>query len=229
VVAVKELAPGVFQLAAFPPNAINSYLVGDVLIDAGSRLDRPFLLRELRGVSLAAHALTHAHGDHQGSSHAVCTRFGVPFWVGAADVPVAEQGGKATYADMPQPLHPVPRLYSNLFPGPGHRVDRVLQEGDEVAGFTVLETPGHSAGHVSFWRESDRVLIVGDVFTNMNVMTMVPGLHEPKDYFTPDPTTNRASIRRLAALEPDLACVGHGPPLRDPGKLAEFAAALPAD
>ena len=45
--------------------------------------------------------------------------------------------------------------------------------------------------------------------------------------FTPDPAANRASIRRLAALEPAVVCFGHGPPLRDPGRLAAFAAALP--
>ncbi len=43
------------------------------------------------------------------------------------------------------------------------RVDRALAEGDEVAGFRVLDTPGHSPGHVAYWRESDGVLICGDV------------------------------------------------------------------
>ena len=58
--------------------------------------------------------------------------------------------------------------------GPPHPVARALHEGDEVAGFTVLETPGHSRGHVAFWRESDRVLILGDVLNNMNLMTGIP-------------------------------------------------------
>jgi glyoxylase-like metal-dependent hydrolase (beta-lactamase superfamily II) len=97
-----------------------------------------------------------------------------------------------------------------------------------VAGFTVLETPGHSRGHVSYWRESDRVLIVGDVLTNINLATGLGGLHEPPRLFTPDPARNRASARRLAALRPQLACFGHGPPLRDPARLAAFVEALPA-
>jgi glyoxylase-like metal-dependent hydrolase (beta-lactamase superfamily II) len=96
-----------------------------------------------------------------------------------------------------------------------------------VAGFTVLDTPGHSAGHVSYWRESDRTLICGDVFTNMNFITGIPGLHEPPEMFTPDPARNRESMRRLAALEPKLVCFGHGPPLRDPAKLRAFASTLP--
>ena len=110
--------------------------------------------------------------------------------------------------------------------GPPHPVARALQEGDEVGGFTVLETPGHSAGHVSYWRESDRVLIVGDVLGNMNFITGIPGLNTPPDLFTPDPARNRESARRLAALEPALACFGHGDPLRNPRKLADFVARL---
>jgi hydroxyacylglutathione hydrolase len=95
-----------------------------------------------------------------------------------------------------------------------------------VAGFTVLHVPGHSAGHVAYWRESDRALIVGDVITNINTVTGLPGLHEPKTFFTPDPARNRESARRLAALEPELVCFGHGRPLRDPRRLSEFVAKL---
>ena len=90
----------------------------------------------------------------------------------------------------------------------------------------VLEVPGHSAGHVAYWRESDRVLVLGDVLNNMNVLTGLPGLHEPKVIFTIDPAQNRDSARRIAALDPALVCFGHGPPLRDPRKLTEFVAGL---
>jgi glyoxylase-like metal-dependent hydrolase (beta-lactamase superfamily II) len=107
-------------------------------------------------------------------------------------------------------------------------VERRLREGDVVAGFTVLDVPGHSRGHVAYWRESDRVLVLGDVLNNIDVVTGRRGLREPKWFFTPDPERNRESIRRVAALGPDLVCFGHGPPLRDPAALAEFAAGLPA-
>ena len=110
--------------------------------------------------------------------------------------------------------------------GPGHPVDRQLREADEVAGFQVLDTPGHSRGHIAFWRESDRVLVLGDVLNGMNLMTSITGLHEPPEVFTPDPARNRESVRKLAALEPALVCFGHGPPLRDPAKLARFATTL---
>ena len=122
-----------------------------------------------------------------------------------------------------QPQRPLAKLMYTLFHGPGHKVDRALNEGDEVAGFQVLHVPGHSAGHLAFWRESDRVLVAGDVLNTMNPFTMVRGVREPLDVFTPDPARNRESIKRLAALEPALLVVGHGPPLRDPGKLSALA------
>jgi glyoxylase-like metal-dependent hydrolase (beta-lactamase superfamily II) len=221
---VKQLADGLHQLSLFPPNAINVYLAGDVLIDAGTRHSARGIMRQLDGRAVTAHAITHAHPDHQGSSHEVCQKLGLPFWVGEGDVKAAESGDMVT----PQPDHPMPRLSQRVLAGPGHPVDRVLHEGDDVAGFTVLETPGHSLGHVVLWREADRVLIIGDVLLNVNPSTFIPGkLHQPADYFTPDPPRNRESARRLAKLEPALVCFGHGPPLRDTKRFTDFVAGLP--
>ena len=222
--SVRQLADGVHQLVGFPPNAINAYVLGDVLIDAATRQARRRLLRQLDGMALAAHALTHAHPDHQGSSHAICEARGIPLWCGEGDVAAMETPGGVAGAAPPIWQTFVQRRF---WTGPPHPVARVLKEGDEVAGFAVLETPGHSPGHVAFWRESDRVLVLGDVLTNVNVLTGRRGLHEPLAAFTPDPARNRASARRLAALEPALVCFGHGPPLRNSGQLQEFVAGLP--
>ena len=224
---MRELANGVWQLkGALPfPNAINTYLVEDVLIDAGAKFDARKIVRQLEGRRLSAHALTHAHFDHQGASKRVCETFAVPFWVPAADVPAAEDP-KVIFERQPDAT--INRINLKLMAGPGHPVDRALREGDEVAGFRVLDTPGHSAGHVSFWRESDRVLICGDVLTNMDTTTGVPGLHEPKGYYTPDPATNRRSARRLGELEPALVLFGHGGPVRDTRKFVDFCAKLDA-
>ena len=76
-------------------------------------------------------------------------------------------------------------------------------------------------------RESDRVLILGDVLNNMDVITGLPGLKDPKPYFTTDPALNRRSAKRLALLEPKLVLFGHGAPLRDTRKFVDFANALP--
>jgi glyoxylase-like metal-dependent hydrolase (beta-lactamase superfamily II) len=211
------------MLRGLPPNAINVYLVGDVLIDAATRRAQRRIMRQIAGRAVSTHALTHAHPDHQGSSHAICERLGIPLWCGQGDVPAMETPGGVASAMTPSWATFVQR---HFWVGPAHPVSRALVEGDEVAGFTVLETPGHSPGHVVYWRESDRVLIAGDVLNNMNLLTGIPGLHEPPAAFTPDPARNRDSARRLAELRPSLACFGHGPPLRDPGRLAEFVAGL---
>ncbi|HKP91627.1 MAG TPA: MBL fold metallo-hydrolase [Thermoleophilaceae bacterium] len=219
---MKQIADDVYLLRGFPPNAINVYLVGDVLVDAASKHAGRRILRQLEGREVAAHALTHAHPDHQGASDEVCEKLGIPYWVGSADVEAAESGDIKRF----QPPHPMNRLMHAVFSGPGRPVDRQLNEGDEVAGFTVLDTPGHSRGHVSFWRESDRTLICGDVLNGMNLVTTIPGLHEPYAVFTPDPARNRESAKRLGELEPALVCFGHGPPWRDTGKFVEFCRSL---
>ena len=223
---MKQLADDLYQLKYFPPNSINVYLMGDVLVDAATRRDGKRILRQVEGREVRAHALTHAHGDHQGASHEVCQKLGVPFWVGERDVAAAEGGGDAIVKTMPD--HFMPKLSRAAFAGPGHPVDRALHEGDEVGpGFKVLDTPGHSAGQVAYWRESDRVLILGDVLFNQHPLLGIPGLRQPPDFFTPDPAQNRESARKLAELEPALVCFGHGPPLRDTRKFVEFVASLP--
>lgn len=220
---MKELAKDVYMLRGFPPNAINVYLVGDVLVDAATRQAQRRIFKQIGSRKLSAHALTHVHPDHQGSSHAVCERYSVPLWCGQDDVPAMEVAGSVTSSASPRWLRKVQEHY---WVGPPHPVARALREGDEVAGFTVIDTPGHTRGHVALWRESDRVLILGDLLNNMNLLTAIPGLHEPPRIFTPDLASNRESIKKIAELRPALALFGHGPPLRDPGKLADFAAKL---
>lgn len=224
---MKQLADGLFRLRGLPPDAINVYLAGDVLIDAATRQGTRRVLRQLRGRTVRAHALTHAHPDHQGASHAVCTELGIPLWVGEGDVEAMEGGPEAvSRRQRPGALN---RFQKRFWTGPAHPVDRALREGDTVGDFTVLETPGHAAGHVAYWRERDRALILGDVVNTMNLLTTRRGLREPPAVFTPDPVANRRAIRRLAALQPALVCAGHGPPVRDAEAFAAFAAALPAD
>jgi glyoxylase-like metal-dependent hydrolase (beta-lactamase superfamily II) len=221
---MEQIADNVFKLAGRPRDAFNSYLVGDVLVDARTRHAAKRILGELDGHPLGAHVLTHAHADHQGSSAAVCTARGVPLWCGTKDVAVAESG-KTTQASTD---HWITRWQERNWAGPGHRVERALNEGDTVAGFEVLEVPGHAPGHIALWRERDRVLITGDVLFNRHPLTGRPHLGEPPAIFTRDPEANRASIRRVAALRPRLACFGHGPVLRDPGLLTDLADRLPA-
>ena len=102
---------------------------------------------------------------------------------------------------------------------------RVLKEGDDVGGFTVLETPGHTLGHVSFFREKDRVLICGDVMMGMSFLTFRAGVYRPFGPFSYDMHLNYQSAKRLAGLRPKVVCFGHGPVLRDAAKLDRLRAA----
>lgn len=216
---MRELAEGVRQLAGWPKNSINQYVIGDVLIDAGVALNHKSVVSQAREAGVTAHAITHAHIDHYGSSSYVLKELGIPFWVGEKDVAAVEIG----------------KQVGNI-PGRGERmvwagskpckVDRALKEGDDVAGFEVLFTPGHSPGHVSYWRESDRVLVCGDVMWGYNPFTLRKVIREPFPIVSPDPMLNRESARRLADLRPELICFGHGPPLRDPDRFVRAVAKL---
>jgi hydroxyacylglutathione hydrolase len=210
----ERVADELLLLGGRPNHLFNVYVMGDVLVDAGTRHSASRILRQVRGLPLRSHALTHAHLDHMGSTHELCEKLGVPLLCGKADVATAESGGRNQLAEMPLPV----RVEHRLLAGPGHPVSDTLGEGDRIAGFAVLEVPGHSPGHLAFWREQDRVLVLGDVVFNL------PALRLPPALFTPDPATNLRSARRLAALEPEVVCFGHGPPLRDPERFQRFVA-----
>lgn len=219
------IAENVWQVPLLPRDALNAYLIGDVLVDAGLPTSAGRLLEALRGRPVAAHLLTHAHPDHQGASATVCRALDLPLWVGVRDRHAAEAGRFSDhYHDLRRPIF---RLADPLA-GPGHPVDRVLHEGDVVAGFEVIETPGHTPGHLSLWRASDGVVILGDVASHRNPLALRRGLHPSSRLFTDDRAENLRSIRRIAALRPRLVCFGHGPPLRDGERFVRWANALGA-
>jgi hydroxyacylglutathione hydrolase len=222
---MRRVADGVWQLRGFPPNAINVFLVGDVLVDAATRHAGRRILRQLKGREVSTHLVTHAHPDHQGASHVVCTQLGIPLWCGETDADAVED---PRLIGERQPDTALAQLFHRTMTGPAHPVDRRLHEGDRVGDFTVLDVPGHSAGHIALWREGDRVLILGDVLNSQDVLTGRPGIREPKPYLTPDPERNRESARRLAQLEPQIVCFGHGPTLTDGSKLTRFVDGLPS-
>jgi hydroxyacylglutathione hydrolase len=218
---MRRVAEDVFHIPLSPRDGVNAYLLGDVVVDAGTKGAGKRLIKALKGHVVGAHALTHGHPDHAGGSKRLAQAFEVPVWVGERDRADVESGRPAAAETWARPA--VGRL-SHYEPV---AVARSLSEGDDLGhGFVVLETPGHSDGHVAFWRERDGTLVLGDVLFNMNLLTTAPGLREPPAILTRDPRRNRQSARRLAALEPELALFGHGPPLRDPAALKAFADAL---
>jgi hydroxyacylglutathione hydrolase len=202
--ALIRLCPGVFQLSGVPANAINVYLVEDVLIDTGTRWRFRRLLRQLRAGPPHVVALTHCHPDHLGSAYAICEHFNVPLACHEADVPVME--GRSPML----PQSGLVRLADRPWSGPPHRANQVLRDGDEVASFRVIQAPAHTPGHVIFFRERDRVAIAGDVLANMHFLTWREGLVVPPRQFSVDARRNLDSIRLLAQLKPSLVCFGHG-------------------
>lgn len=155
---MRKIAEDVYQLPLRPRNSVNAYLIGDVLIDAGIRSSWKTILRQLDSRKGKAHALTHALADHQGSSHEICRRFDVPLWCSPAEKWQAESGNAT--AEYAAQNHPVTWFQKKYWAGPGHPVSRELREGNRVAGFEVINTPGHSGDHLSFFRPEDRILIV---------------------------------------------------------------------
>ncbi|WP_433814907.1 MBL fold metallo-hydrolase [Flavobacterium johnsoniae] len=217
---MKNIAKEVYQIPLFPRNAINCYIIEDVLIDAGIRTSANKIIKAIKGKNITKHALTHAHADHQGSSKIICETLNIPLLCSEPEKAFAENGNVIT--EYPNPNHFISKFQENFWAGKGHPVSQTLKERDQIGGFTVIETPGHSSGHISFFRENDGVLIVGDVMTNMNLLTTKVGLHEPPHLFTADKETNRKSILKLASLKPKILCFGHGPVLFNNGELEKF-------
>jgi len=221
---MKSLAPGVWRLKQFPAPSVNVYLAGDVLIDAGTRWDRRRIFSEIEGRELSMVALTHVHPDHQGVAKDVCEARGIPLACHADDVDAMEGRRPVQEAHAGNAVN---KAIKRFWQGPPHKVERVLNEGDEVAGFRVVHAPGHARGEVIFFRDSDGVAICGDVIRNMSYATGLPGVKEPPEIFTADPAENRRSIGKLAALEPSLILPGHGPAVTDIAAFERFVAALP--
>jgi glyoxylase-like metal-dependent hydrolase (beta-lactamase superfamily II) len=166
---------------------------------------------------VAAHALTHVHPDHQGSSHHVCEALNLPFWVADSESAQAEAGDCLTL----MPDNRIARFSNRFFSGPGHPVTRKLSAGDDVGGFTVIDLPGHSPGQVGYWRESDRALVCGDALRNMSFATGRPGLRLPPAFFSCDMDAVAASATEIAELRPEVLAFGHGRPLIGQQRIAE--------
>jgi hydroxyacylglutathione hydrolase len=225
VTRFEEVAPDLHRLAITPLDLNNVYLLDDVLVDAGASFLAARILAALEGRTVRALALTHGHFDHQGGAHAVCEALELPLLCGEGERAAVERGdGSLLYPDRSAFMA---RLAKQLA-GPAHPVERTLREGDEVGGFSVVETPGHTRGHLAFWRERDRALVLGDVLFHRNPLTTRKGLAEPYRFLVWDHGQNQASLERLSRLEPELVCFGHGRPLRDPAQFRAFTVSVAA-
>ncbi|WP_312794226.1 MBL fold metallo-hydrolase [Tianweitania sp.] len=165
--------------------------------------------------------LTHGHFDHVGTLLELAGEWDVPVYAHVLEHPYLN--GTLSY---PSPdvwagggIMP---LLSPLFPTSpvdvGARLHALPADHSVPAmpGWVCIHTPGHTPGHVSLWRESDRTIIAGDAFITTGqesayeILVQRPEIHGPPRYFTPDWQAAKQSVQQLAALEPDLVLTGHG-------------------
>lgn len=223
---MQPLAPGVWRFHSLWPYAFNAYyLEGNgqaVVVDAATRWAWPLLKNQLKGKSLNAVVLTHAHPDHQGCAARICDRFNAQLWCHEADSDSAE--GKAPLVRHSSAWEFVGNL---AWAGRRTPVTRRLNEGDDVAGFTVHHLPGHTRGSIALLRHSDGIMLAGDVINSNDYLTgMITVIREPPRTFSESPAQNRAAIRQLWKLKPSMVCPGHGAPVRDMRKLERFVSRM---
>jgi glyoxylase-like metal-dependent hydrolase (beta-lactamase superfamily II) len=212
---------------------VNAYMVqtekGWVLVDAalhGSADDvvRAAAERFGNNVSPDAIVLTHGHFDHIGAFPELFETWDVPVYAHPDEVPFLT--GQRDYPE-PDPTvgNGAMALMSFAYPNKasdfGSRVQPLPADGSVPAmpGWRWIHTPGHTVGHVSLFRDTDRLLIAGDAFVTTQqeslyeVIQQKQGVHGPPAYFTPDWASARQSVERLAALNPAIAATGHGTPM----------------
>lgn len=205
---------------------------GWVLVDAGLPLsaDR---IRRWTTVHFAENPrprsiiLTHGHFDHVGGLKELAEHWDVPVYVHALEMPYVT--GKAEYPP-PDPAvgGGLMALISPLYPrGPvdiSSHAQCLPQNGSvpDLPAWRWIHTPGHTDGHVSFFREEDRTLIVGDAFCTtqaesvLAIATERPELHGPPAYYTSNWDEAKRSVERLAELRPNTVAPGHGLPMKGP-------------
>ena len=228
---MREIAPDV---AIVPTLIANAYLVGDaaswVLVDACTpgnerRIQRAAERRFGRGSRPRAILLTHGHFDHAGSAAPLADAWGVRIYAHSLELPYLT--GRALYPpfDLTSPgfFTRIARFFPTSTVNLGARVS-CLEPEQAMPGlpdWEMIATPGHTRGHVSFFRRSDGVLLAGDAVTTMNLDSFwapSPGASGCAGHPCPPPLTGNLpdkSVEVLASLRPSLIAAGHGVPMRD--------------
>lgn len=227
--AAEEIFPGIYAL---PLGYVNAFMLagedGLSLIDSGLKGSYKRILAGIRETGrkpeeLRNVLLTHHHADHVGSLAALVQKSGARTWVSPADAPIMAGEKRRPH---PNPGSIAGRVFGPLIERlpqnnpPPARADNLLNDGDVVpvgGGVKVIHTPGHTRGHVSFFLEGHGgVLFAGDAAGHM-----FGRVGKPLLIFTEDMPLARESIRKLAGLEFETACFGHGTVLKGKAN-AEF-------
>ena len=240
--AVERIAPDVGWLSI---SFVNAYFIGRpggawALIDSGlpQRVTQIFDAAEARfgaGAGPEAIYLTHGHFDHAGSALQLAEKWDVPIFAHRLELPYLS--GRSAYPPPDPTIGGAIAFLSRFVPYRawdfGDRI-RELPEGElkGLSGWQWIATPGHSPGHVSFFRSSDRVLLAGDAFATMNMDSWFGLISAKKEFaragapFNMDWSATRRSVEKLAELRPNVAGCGHGIPISAgdlPDRLLRFA------
>jgi steroid delta-isomerase-like uncharacterized protein len=216
----ERVADGVWIVrGGFPMKTMNVYLIEDdggvTMFDGGIR-DMSTAVRSagarLGGIKRVV--LGHADADHRGAAPGV----GAPVYCHPAERQAAESPDPWRYYWDFSKLGPHGRVLLKralpLWDGGAVEVAGTVEEGDEVAGFKVIELPGHAPGLIGLFRESDRLALVSDCFYTLDPQTGIKGrARVPHPAFNISTEQAAESIRKLAALEPSAAWAGHADPV----------------
>jgi steroid delta-isomerase-like uncharacterized protein len=217
----EQVAEGIWLMrGGFPSKTMNVYLIEDedgvTAFDAGiEAMTRGIGSAAVEMGGLKRIVLSHSHADHRGAAPGL----GVPIFCHPDEVADAEADGGERYFDYQQLERRfarvmMPRLLRWWDGGPV-KIAGTVKEGDEIAGFKVVHLPGHAPGLIGLWRESDRLALVSDTLYTLDPET---GRRHgpprvPHRAFNKDTEQARASIRKLAAMEPAAAWPGHADPV----------------
>lgn len=199
------------------------------LVDAGMPKSAKAIIREAEnrfgeGTRPNGILLTHGHFDHVGAIIELIEHWDVPVYAHELEIPYLTGEKDYREADPTVGGGLVARM-SPTFPRKGIKLADAVQplpKDGSVPGLNEwewLHTPGHSSGHVSFFRERDRALVVGDAFVAVQqealyrVLVQKKQLSGPPKYLTTDWQEAWHSVRKLEALKPTVAVTGHGVPL----------------
>jgi hydroxyacylglutathione hydrolase len=233
----EKVADGVWLLRGGLLRTMNVYLVeepdgaGVTVFDAGEKGMAGAIVAAAQPFGgITRVVLGHGDTDHRGSAPALRAYADVLCHPDA--VPHAEGSGGRDYWNVEE-LPPDVRLlhgFSHRFVwdgGPVH-IDGTVREGDEIAGFEVVELPGHAPGLIGLWRERDRLALVSDCFymTDMHGRPQPPSV--PLNAYNHDTEQAKRSIAKLAALNPSVAAPGHRGPLTDDDIVAQLERAAAA-
>jgi hydroxyacylglutathione hydrolase len=218
---VEQITDGLWLLrGGFPGRIMNVYLLRDddgiAVFNTGIRpMAAAIATAAARLGGITKVILGHSHADHRGAA----ALLDAPVWCHHDERADAEGDGGARYFDYVRLGYPsrlvMPRLMRSWDAGPV-AVAGTLSESDTVAGFEVVHLPGHAPGMIGLWREHDRVAVVSDCLYAIDAATGRKGDGRPRlphPAYTADAEQARFSVLKLAALDPTIACPGHGDPL----------------